>query len=231
MSALIRSFLAALAVGAGAWLTAGLARAADGPEDAERANIARERNAAEARFTASDAECRKRFIVSSCLEAAQQERRKTVDALRARQLAVDEARRRERVEARRTELENKSAEDARRDQERAVKASRAAAAASLPSSDSASAAPSNVAGPKAGSRPREKASGISPRRAKPATTKHSERAALEAGHRAAFEKRQAEAAAHRAEAEAAAARRLGQRPAARSLPIPAAPKASSAIAP
>ncbi len=47
--------------------------------------------------------------------------------LRARQIVVDEARRRERAEARRSELADKAAEDAKRDAERAARAASAPA--------------------------------------------------------------------------------------------------------
>ena len=104
------------------------AAAAASADDTERQHIATERAAAEARYAARERECRERFVVTSCVDDAKRERRQEVDALKARQLRVDEAKRRARTDERRAELAAKAAEDAQREQERAARAASAPAA-------------------------------------------------------------------------------------------------------
>ncbi len=94
-----------------AW--AGMAAAAAVGEDNERARIAAERAALNARFAERDRECRARFVVTSCVDDAKRERRLGLDGLKARQLKLDEAKRRARTEERRAELAAKAADDAR----------------------------------------------------------------------------------------------------------------------
>ncbi len=98
-------------------------------DDAERASIAAERASIEARYAERERECVQRFVVTSCVDEAKRERRLGLDALKARQLALDEARRRARTAERSAELAAKAAEDAKREQ--AVHAP----AASAPRSD------------------------------------------------------------------------------------------------
>ncbi|HEY5324743.1 MAG TPA: hypothetical protein VIK58_18095, partial [Caldimonas sp.] len=100
---------------------------ASAPRPDSDARIAAERAAVNARYVEQERECRTRFIVASCIDAAKRERRQELDMLRARQIVVDEARRRERAEARRSELAVKAAEDAKRDAERAARAASAPA--------------------------------------------------------------------------------------------------------
>lgn len=64
---------------------------------AERARIDRERAVVEQRFKAKDAECRQRFVVTSCVDAAQRERQEALKPLRMQQQLLDEAARRERA--------------------------------------------------------------------------------------------------------------------------------------
>ena len=82
--------------------------AAEDP-DAARAGIARERDAIEAAFRQADAECKTRFAVNSCMEQARGERRKALATVRERELALDDAQRRERAADRRRSVVEKQA--------------------------------------------------------------------------------------------------------------------------
>jgi|GEM_PF-1165854 len=208
---------------------------------AERAAIAGERDAVEAAFVARGAECRSRFVVSSCLEEARNKRREALDALRTRQLVVDEARRREHAETRRVDLAARSASDTAREQERVAKAMQAA------SSSSATSAPREARLPSArregspgfthaASRPRERsgassASSASAAAKPPARENTARRRAGEVDKSAAFETRKREAAQHRDDVLDATTRRMLQRSPAPSLPTPSAPVRRGASAP
>ena len=100
--------------------------AATSADAAEHARIANERAALEASFAARERECGERFVVTSCVDDAKRERRRALDGLKARQLKLDEARRRARTEERRAELAAKAADDAGR--ERAPRAGLASSA-------------------------------------------------------------------------------------------------------
>ncbi len=196
-------------------------------DGAERAHIAQDRAAAEARFSSRAQECRQRFVVTSCLDEAKADRRKTLDQLRARQLVVDEARRRERAQERRRELAEKDAEDSRRGGAWVVHGAASAASAALPSSEPAGAHQPAVAKDEA---TRRRRSGPSPARSpstaiglkpRPQESKAA-REQRETSHRAAFEARRAEAAHHREETIERTAKRLAQKPPAAPLPAPGA---------
>ncbi|MBV9891279.1 MAG: hypothetical protein JO090_10400, partial [Rhizobacter sp.] len=77
-------------------------------EDGERARIAGERAEVERRYAERERECSNRFVVTSCVDEAKVERRKSLDALRARELRLDEETRRARADARRAELAAKA---------------------------------------------------------------------------------------------------------------------------
>jgi len=200
--------------------------------------ISAERAAANARYAEQERECRTRFIVSSCIDAAKRERRQELDRLRARQIVVDEARRRERADTRRAELASKAAEDAKRE------ADRSARAASAPASGAASQpprgrllAPGKVRGPAlsasgssgaasgaAASRPRTPGKALGLGGQPPASA--AEREAEAVRKRAAFEARQRKAAEHRDEAAAQAVRRMSTKTPASSLPAPGSASAA-----
>ena len=95
--------LATLLLLAGVLAIPASARAA-AADDAERHRIAEERAAIEARYAARTRECRDRFIVTSCIDDAKVERRRGLDALRTRQLELDEEKRRARTAERSAEL-------------------------------------------------------------------------------------------------------------------------------
>ena len=199
-----------------------LARAASAAEEAERGAIARERADIEARYAARERECRTRFIVTSCIDDAKRDRRQGLDALRARQLALDEAERRERTEARRAELAAKAAEDARRSEERAARAASAPAARGAPRPleprrEGGAGAPAQ-ANP-LHDRPGRARLTIEPERSQAMSA--AERSEREARNRASYEARLRQAEEHRRKVEEETAKRLEAHPAAAPLPIPA----------
>ena len=206
---------------AGAFALAAPARAAAG-DDAERRRIADERAAIEARYAARTRECSDRFIVTSCVDDAKLERRRGLDALRARQLTLDEEKRRARTAERSAELTAKAADDARREQERAARAASApalreprpleprrenAASAATPTSTEARHRPSAPAA-------------VHAKKPGPSETAE-QRREREERHRASFETKQQQAEAHRQETLDKAAQRQKARPPAASLPVPA----------
>ena len=195
---------------------AALAIPAQGADDnaAERARLAEERSAAEARFVDRDAECRQRFVVSACVAEARRARRTALDSISARQRVLDDARRQHRAVERRTALAAKAADDAGRERERGKKAASAPAAAAI----AGSAASSPRVRPAARS---GEAKGSAPK-ASPATRRQ-----LEDRNRAAFATRQKDAARHREEAVDAAILRMEKHPPAKSLPVPSAVRAAS----
>ena len=216
----IRSLCLALAF-AGA-IPAG-ATAAD---DEERGRIAAERAEIESRYSARERECRDRFVVTSCVDDARRERRRGLDALRARQIQLDEARRRERAAERSAELAAKAAEDAQRDREREARA--AAQARREPprpleprrnapaAGDAASQAARRGSGV---DRPAAK-SGPHAAKAAPAESAAARREREERS-RTSYEARQRHAAEHRTEVNDKAAQREKEHPPAAHLPVPA----------
>lgn len=88
--------------------------AADIDERAERARIASERAAVEARHAADEAECRGRFLVTRCLEEAKARRREGLERLRHEELVLDDDARRRRAAARLEAIEARQRELAAR---------------------------------------------------------------------------------------------------------------------
>jgi hypothetical protein len=203
--------LAALAIAASASVSV---LAADG---GERARIASERAEVEKRYADRERECRGRFVVTSCVDDAKRDRRKSLDALRARELKLDEETRRARTEARRAELAAKAAEDARRDQARAASAP---ARSGKPFETHPPASGAARSEHEARDRPLTAADrlGIHPT----VRGSEAERREREAASRASYEARQREAAEHRREVEDRNVKRLQDHPASPSLPTPAA---------
>jgi len=203
--------LAALAIAASASVSV---LAADG---GERARIASERAEVEKRYADRERECRGRFVVTSCVDDAKRDRRKSLDALRARELKLDEETRRARTEARRAELAAKAAEDARRDQARAASAP---ARSGKPFETHPPASGAARSEHEARDRPLTAADrlGIHPT----VRGSEAERREREAASRASYEARQREAAEHRREVEVRNVKRLQEHPASPSLPTPAA---------
>jgi len=208
------------------WLAGSLAIAAPAraatADDAERHRIAEERAAIEARYAARTRECRDRFVVTSCIDDAKVERRHGLDALRARQLKLDEERRRARTAERSAELAAKAADDARREQERASRAASAPAPREpRPLEPRREKSASNAASAPAVVHDRAGApvDGVGKKAAPNETA--AQRREREERHRASFETRQQQAEQHRQEALDKAAQRQKARPPAAPLPVPA----------
>ena len=194
-------------------------------DDQERARLAAERAAIESRYSARERECKERFVVTSCVDDARRERRQGLDALRSRQIQLDEARRRERTAERQAELAAKAAEDARRDREREARAGTQAHREpprpleprhESQTGDAASQAARRGSGL---DRPRAKFGGSA---AKPAPAETAEaRRVHEERSRAAYDARQQQAAEHRREVNEKNAERSKAHPPAAPLPVPA----------
>jgi len=218
------SFANALA--AALWLAGSLALPAPAraaaADDAERHKISEERAAIEARYAARSRECRDRFVVTSCIDDAKAERRHGLDALRARQLKLDEERRRTRTAERSAELAAKAADDARREQERASRAAsapaprepRVLAPRQEKSASSGASTPAVVH-----DRPGAPVDGVGKKAGSNETAE--QRREREERHRASFETRQQQAEQHRQEAIEKTAQRQKARPPAPPLSVPA----------
>jgi colicin import membrane protein len=218
-----RSRLGALLASA---MLAGVAAAAASADDTERQHIATERAAAEARYAARERECRERFVVTSCVDDAKRERRQVLDALKARQLRLDEAKRRARTDERRAELAAKAAEDARREQERAARPASVPASGARRDGLARSLEPRHEGAPSAvphlgGLRDRPGGAGNSASAQAASSDAGVSRQSREARSRMSFETRQRQAAEHRQEVLDKAAKQVEKRHPADPLPLPA----------
>jgi colicin import membrane protein len=172
--------------------------------------IASERAAAIAKFTAQDKECRTRFVVASCVEAAQKEEHLTLGRLRQEELRLDDAKRREAAAARRQAVQEKS--DAQQ--------SRASEPAPAPLSAHVRHAPNPPSG-----------SGLASPHAELAASSPAERAEFEHSHEAKFDAKAREIEAHRQDVERRNAQRQAQGKTAAPLPDSTGAAASPASAP
>ena len=186
-------------------------------DDAERVRLVQERAAIEAQYTSRHAECSQRFVVTSCVEDAKRDRRRGLDALRTRQIALDESRRKERSAARRSELSGNAAELARRE---AARASRPAPAASDAGHDE----PSRVVQPRQSiaerQSPAKRHAGPGDRTSGAKGGDSADRQAKEGRSRATFDARKQQAAEHRDEVLDKAAKRAREHKPVAPLPIP-----------
>jgi len=175
-------------------LVAALAQAQEAPSSkAERERIAQQRQAAEVQYAQREAECKRRFVVTSCIDQARADRRQSLDNLHQQEIALDEVERQQRSAEHRRRREakawdeiNKPAPEPRAPREPKARESRPL----LPPSGAAS---------------------------RPAPV---ERSADEQQARERFEARQREAQAHKAEIEERNRKKAASRKPA--LPMPAA---------
>lgn len=182
-----------LALPAAAWC-------AQPSQAADRERMAQERREAEARYLERQRECQARFVVTSCMDAAKRERREVLEALRHRQLALDEAARRERAVQRLDEIRSKKDNQDRR-----------AAASAAAATPTGSPEPQSEEKP-----PREVGVARQP------TRRDAARAASAAQRTERYHKRQAEAATHRALVEQRNASQAANGKPVAPLPVPAA---------
>lgn len=184
----------------------------------ERAEIESQRRTAEELYRAREKECRDRFVVTSCVDDAQRQRRATLEALRARQLKLDETRRRARAAERRAEIAEKLAEDAKRAQAETTRASRPEAEPRQPRQAR------EPREPRLPRQPREAPlSGASDGKPRPRSADDpAERRTREERSRAQFEVRQRKAAERRASSIERSIKRMHEGESATPLPVPAA---------
>lgn len=106
--------LATLPLLAASWAVLAATATSDLDGRAERTRIASERAAAESRYADEQAECRQRFVVTSCVDEAKARRRETLGRLKHQELVLDEQDRRRRAAARLQAIEEKQREAATR---------------------------------------------------------------------------------------------------------------------
>lgn len=192
----------------GAWIgvSSAIANAAVTETQAtERARIRSERAAAEARFTASEKECRARFVVTACVDDARQVRRDTLSRLRREESVLEDEVRKQKTADRLRQLdENREREQARQRDSASPERRDAARAAAAPQA--------KVRPPKEASPPAASAPVVN-------------RSAEEARNRAAFEARRDAADAHREKIETRNAERAVRGKVAAPLPAPSAASA------
>ena len=177
----------------------GAAAAEEAPSSqAERQRIAEQRRVAESQYTAREAECRQRFVVTSCIDKARADRRQSLDNLHQQEIALDEVERQQRTAEHRRRQDAKIREELARP---------------VPE-PSAPRQPKPVL-PRPAHAPQAAAS-------KPSAA---ERSADEQRSREQFEARKREAEAHRVEIEKRNKERVAKRGAARPLPLPGAASA------
>lgn len=200
---------------------------AESPEAlAERRSIQRQRAEAETQFESAARECQSRFAVTACVDELRARKRETLAALRAREIELDDAKRREEADAARSRREEKKAAKRTPQVQDAASAQRGAASAArgvphpLPQRNDAQ-RNDGVA--------REAAAKAQQRQERAAA--HRQKAADEAAdaaeRAAAQQQRAARAAAHRERVEQRNAERAAAGKRAAPLPVPAAASASS----
>ena len=90
-------------------LVAALAQAQEVPSSkAERERIAKQRQAAEVQYAQREAECKRRFVVTSCIDQARADRRQSLDNLHQQEIALDEVERQQRSAEHRRRRESKA---------------------------------------------------------------------------------------------------------------------------
>jgi hypothetical protein len=186
-------------------------------EKTERDRIKRERDQADAAFKVRETECRKRFVVTPCLDQARRDRREAMDRLRQQQEVLDEVERKQRAAQRMDEIRSKVSGDEAKQREAAAqkrRRQRVDPAASAP--DAAASSPAAVL------KQDPPAATTRPASANASAMEMHERKAE------AYEKRQKEAQEHRAEVEKRNAQRAATgKPPAKSLPTPTPASAAS----
>ena len=175
--------------------------AAPDTDAAERACIAADREAVEARYDAARRDCEARFVVNPCLEQARQDRRAALEPLQRQIHLLDDARRRARA------VERLRSIQARESQAAAMPALSPAAPANGASANAASAAPPPSPPPPV-------------RRAVRPPPSASAAAQGARQRQAQQQQRLKDAQAHQEAVQARNARRDAQRPPAAGLPVP-----------
>ncbi len=190
--------IAATAAAALALLCWGAAAAPDS-DAAERARIAADRQAVQARFEIAKRDCEARFVVNQCLEQAHRARREALAPLQRQTYLLDDARRRARAAQRLLDIQ--------------ARESAAAAKPALAPAAPASARAAGAAAPSAKPRVQHV---LAPPAAASAAAQAQRRAAQQ-------QQRLRDAQAHQEAVQARNAKRDAHRPPAAGLPIPVSP--------
>lgn len=179
------------------WLLLVLCSVAHADDAAQRQELKRQRGVIEAQHLQREEACRKQFVVTPCLEKVRVDKQAALESVRTQELALDEARRRQRAEAQAQRVADKTK----------VAEAREGTPASAP-------------------RPLKAPHVKSPQTAKPAAPKAStpDRSTTEKREREAFKVRQREIQAHREAAIKRNAERAGRKPA---VPLPAPASAAA----
>src|SRR4051812_43403834 len=177
-------------------------------EAAERRRIAIEQAQVEQAYAAREAECRTRFVVTSCIDAARHDRREAMEKLRQQEVVLDEAQRKQRAAQRIEEIRAKVSADEgkRREAEARVQTRDAKRAEEAEAAAVAAVAASPTA-----------AAVSSPARGRVARVKRPVDTAQAAS---AYDKRQRDAQEHRAAVERRNVERAAKSKTARPLPAP-----------
>lgn len=207
-----RRHLAIAVAALASWGAAGAHAQVPADEAEQRAAIRAEREAAEALYREREAVCAKKFIVSSCVEAARLQRHDTIKQLDLRQAALDDARREARAAERRAEIASKESGEESRKREAQARERRA---------DAQRGGVVKQPAPPAAKPP-------APARAGKAQPSPQERAAEEARARHAYALKQLEAEARRQEAARRNAEHARKTKPAAPLPVPGEETTSSA---
>lgn len=184
---------------------------------AERARIQSERAAANSGFLERERECRTRFVVTACVNAARRDQRETLARLRSEEAVLDDAQRKQRAAQRMDTIREKLDKgDAKEREAGSVEQREAHRKATEPRVTVRSAG-------RAASEPRRSAPtpAHAASAAKPAVSAESQRAEEER-KRTAFDARNDAAQAHREMVEKRNAERAAKRKPAAPLPTPAA---------
>jgi hypothetical protein len=208
------------------------ARAISAADDAaERRRIAAEQAQVEKAYAAREAECRQRFIVTSCLDAARRDRREALEKLHRQEVVLDEAQRKQRAAQRIEEIRAKvSADDGKRREAEARVQARDAKRQEQAAQEEAGASGSAASAPTAASAASATSTASTASTAGKATARVRSVAAkrpVDTDHAAsAYDQRQQQAQEHRAAVERRNAERAAKSKPSR--PLPARGSASSA---
>lgn len=192
--------------------TAGRAASAQGAEPSVRDRVAAERAAAEARYAQRESACRKRFVVTSCVDDAKRERRETLTRLERERNQSDDKSRKARAVERTESIRRREVAEAQSGLQNAVREPRETARRAAPE-------PRPLFAGDGASRPRStpSAHGL-PRSMGGDAPDPVARGEQEARSRATFDAAHRSAEAHRAEVEARNAQRAAKRKPAAPLP-------------
>jgi len=101
-------------------------------DGSEREQLAQERRDIERRYDEQEAECHQRFEVTACVDVTRRARRDALAGVTARQIAIDDAERQRRAQARRERIERRTARQAAEARDHGASSAGGAASAPAP---------------------------------------------------------------------------------------------------